>query len=66
MSRFSDRIVAEPVRFWSVLTGIVTAIFGIILWAGANPELMGLILVVWAALGTLFQFFFVRNKVTPV
>jgi uncharacterized membrane protein HdeD (DUF308 family) len=65
MGTISDRITAEPVRFWSVLTGIVTAIFGIILWAGASPELMGLVLVVWAAVGTLFQFFFVRNKVTP-
>jgi hypothetical protein len=68
MGRISDRITAEPVRFWAALTGLVTAIIGalvgfeIVSW---TAELTGFILVVWAAIGTVFQFFFVRNKVTP-
>jgi hypothetical protein len=61
----AERIQAEPVRFWSALTGIVTAIFGVVAYFGVEQELLGLLLVIWAAVGTLFQFFFVRNKVTP-
>lgn len=64
-----DRIKDEPVRFWGVLTALVTAILGalvgfeIVDW---TAELTGFILVVWAAIGGVFQFFYVRNKVTPV
>jgi len=63
-----ERIKQEPVRFWSTLTGIITAGFGILIGFGIldwTAEQIGLILVLWAAVGSLFQFFYVRNKVTP-
>lgn len=69
MGFISDRITAEPVRFWAALTGIVTAILGLLVGfeiVNWTAEATGFILVVWAAIGTLFQFFFVRNKVTPL
>ena len=63
-----ERITQEPVRFWSTLTGIITAIFGALIGFGIidwTQEQVGMILVVWAAAGSLFQFFYVRNRVTP-
>ncbi len=64
-----DKIKQEPVRFWSTLTGIITAVFGALIGFGIlewTMDQVGLVLVVWAAVGSLFQFFYVRNKVTPV
>lgn len=64
-----ERIKQEPVRFWSSLTGIITALFGLLIGFGIldwTQEQTGFVLVLWAAIGSLFQFFYVRNKVTPV
>ena len=66
MGKLAERITAEPVRFWATLTGLLTAVFGVIVaQGGMSDELVGGILVVWAAVGALFQFFYVRNKVSP-
>ncbi len=62
-------IKEEPVRFWSAVTALVAAfiallqIFGAVDWTG---DQIAAVMAVVAAVGGLFQFFFVRNKVTPV
>lgn len=64
-----ERIKEEPVRFWAAVMGIVLAVFAILIgfeilvW---TPEQVGLVVAGFTAVGVLFQFFFVRNKVTPV
>ena len=64
-----DYIKNEPVRFWAAVTGIVVAlipvltIFNVINW---TPEQIAAIVALLAAVGVAFQFFFVREKVTPV
>lgn len=64
-----DYIKNEPVRFWAALTGLVVGLipvltlFGVISW---SPEQIAGIVAFLAAAGVLFQFFFVRGKVTPV
>ena len=68
MSKFGDKIAAEPVRFWTTLTAFVTALIGVVIGFGIiefTQEQVGLLLVVWAAIGGMFQFFYVRNQVTP-
>jgi len=61
-------IQEEPVRFWAAITGIVSSIiallqiFGAVNWTG---DQIAAIMLVVAAVGTMFQFFFVRNQVTP-
>ena len=68
MSAFGDKIKAEPVRFWTSLTAFVTALIGAVIGFGVlelTQEQVGLSLIVWAAVGGMFQFFYVRNKVTP-
>ncbi len=61
-----NKIKEEPVRFWGTLTALLTAIFGaIVAQGGLSDGTVGLILVVWAAVGGVFQFFFVRNQVSP-
>ena len=63
-----DYIKDEPVRFWAAITGIVVAlipvltIFNVINW---TPEQIAAVVVLFAAVGVAFQFFFVREKVTP-
>ncbi len=62
-----NKIKEEPVRFWGTLTALVTAIFGVVVAQGGMTDAtVGLILVIWAAVGGVFQFFFVRSKVSPV
>jgi VIT1/CCC1 family predicted Fe2+/Mn2+ transporter len=62
-------IKEEPVRFWAAIMGLVAAVialligFDIVSW---SSEQVGLIIGVLTAVGVLFQFFFVRNQVTPV
>lgn len=63
-----DYIRREPVRFWSALTAFIEAfialliVFGALTWTDVQvATVMGLV----AAGGGLFQFFFVRSKVTP-
>ena len=62
-------IKTEPVRFWAAITGIVIATFAVLVgfevvaWTQTQ---IGLILGLFTAIGVLFQFFFVREKVTPV
>lgn len=62
-------IKEEPVRFWAAVTGIVVAgiplltLFGVI---NLTEQQTAGILTFLVAVGVLFQFFFVRNKVTPV
>lgn len=64
-----DYIAREPVRFWSAVTGLVAAVvallqlFGVIDWTA--DQVAGVMGVV-AAAGAMFQFFFVREQVTPV
>lgn len=64
-----ETIAQEPVRFWAVITGLIVAVFAalvgfeIVNW---TQEQIALILGVFAALGVVFQFFFVRNQVTPL
>lgn len=64
-----DIIKAEPVRFWAAIMGLIAAAiavligFEIVNW---TMEQVGLIIGFFTAVGVLFQFFFVRNKVTPV
>lgn len=59
----------EPVRFWAAITGVVVAVFAclvgfeVVTW---SQEQIGLILGVLTAIGLVFQFFFVREQVTPV
>lgn len=62
-------IKEEPVRFWSAVTGLVAAVFALLVGfevVNWTSEQIALIMGVLAAVGVLFQFFFVRNKVTPV
>ena len=62
-------IKEEPVRFWAAVSGLIAAVFALLIGfeiVSWTPEQVGLILGVLAAVGTLFQFFFVREKVTPV
>ena len=62
-------IKEEPVRFWAAITGLIVAIFAVLVGfdiVSWTTDQIGLILGVLAAIGVLFQFFFVRNKVTPV
>lgn len=62
-------IKEEPVRFWAAITGLIVAVFAalvgfdVVSW---SQDQIGLILGVLAAVGVLFQFFFVRNEVTPM
>ncbi len=62
-------IQAEPVRFWAALTGIIVAtiplltLFNVI---SLTVDQVAAILTLLVAIGVLFQFFFVRAKVTPV
>lgn len=64
-----EYIKQEPVRFWAAITGLVVAglplliLFGIV---DLSEEQIAGILTFLVAVGVLFQFFFVRNKVTPV
>jgi uncharacterized membrane protein required for colicin V production len=59
----------EPVRFWGAITGVVIAVFAclvgfeVVSW---TDKQIGLILGVLTSIGVLFQFFFVREQVTPV
>jgi hypothetical protein len=61
-------IKEEPVRFWAAIMGVVAATiavligFEIVAWTTTQ---VGLILGLFTAVGVLFQFFFVRNKVSP-
>ena len=63
-----SRIRQEPVVFWGTLTSLIEAIigllaiFGVINW---TTEQMGAVMLVVAAVGTMFAFF-VRSKVAPV
>lgn len=59
----------EPVRFWGAITGVVIAVFACLVGFGVvdwTEQQIGLILGVLTAVGVLFQFFFVREQVTPV
>ena len=62
-------IAEEPVRFWAAVTGLFFAVlaalvgFGVIALTEAQ---IGLLLAVMTAAGVLFQFFFVRERVSPV
>jgi uncharacterized membrane protein required for colicin V production len=62
-------IKQEPVRFWAAIMGLIAAViaaligFDVVSW---TTEQVGLIIGVLTAVGVLFQFFFVRNQVTPV
>lgn len=64
-----EYIKNEPVRFWAAITGLIAAVFALLIgfevvtW---TAEQIALIMGVLAAVGVLFQFFFVREKVTPV
>lgn len=63
-----ERIKAEPVAFWGILTALVEAIIGLALifgWVDWTAEQVGAIMLVVAVLGTALTFF-VRGKVTPV
>lgn len=62
-------IEKEPVRFWAGITGLVQAIiplllvFDLIDWSTDQiAAVMGLL----AAIGFMFMFFYVREKVSPV
>lgn len=62
-------IKQEPVRFWAAVTGLVAAVFALLIGfevVSWTPEQIALIMGVLTAVGTLFQFFFVREQVTPV
>jgi len=62
-------IKAEPVRFWAAITGLVVAaiplltLFGVI---SLTEDQVAGILTFLVAVGVLFQFVVVREKVTPV
>jgi uncharacterized membrane protein len=62
-------IAQEPVRFWAAITGVIVAVIPLLTLFGvielSSDQVSG-ILAVLVALGVLFQFFFVREKVTPV
>lgn len=61
-------ITKEPVRFWAAITGVIEAVipvlilFGIIDW---SADQIAAVMLLVAAIGTLFAFFFVREQVTP-
>jgi hypothetical protein len=59
----------EPVRFWAALTGVIVAVIPLLTLFGvvelSSDQVSGILAVLVAA-GVLFQFFFVREKVTPV
>lgn len=62
-------IATEPVRFWAAVTGIVVAVIPLLTLFGVvdlTSDQIAAILAVLVAVGVLFQFFFVREKVTPV
>ena len=62
-------ITQEPVRFWAAITGVFFALLAVIVgfgWISFTEVQIGLLLALMTALGVLFQFFFVREKVTPV
>jgi hypothetical protein len=62
-------IKQEPVRFWAAITGVVVAVFAALVGFGVvdwTQEQIGLILGVLTAIGVVFQFFFVREEVTPI
>ena len=64
-----DYIKNEPVRFWAAITGIVVALFPVLTLFGVidfTAEQVSGVLVLLAAVGVAFQFFVVREKVTPV
>ncbi len=61
-------IKREPVRFWAAITGVIIAIQLLLvafevfsLTEDQNLAVLGTLV----ALGVLFQFFFVRERVTP-
>ena len=62
-------IAQEPVRFWAAVTGVIVAVIPLLTLFGVidltSDQVSG-ILAVLVALGVLFQFFFVRERVTPV
>ena len=64
-----EYVTHEPVRFWSALTAIVVEAialaegFGLLAW---TPDQIALVLGMVAAVGGLFQFFYVRDRVTPL
>jgi hypothetical protein len=62
-------IAQEPVRFWAAVTGVIVAVIPLLTLFGvielSSDQVSG-ILAVLVAMGVLFQFFFVREKVTPV
>ena len=62
-------IAEEPVRFWAAITGIVVAIFPVLALFGIvelSTEQIAGIITLLTAVGVLFQFFFVRERVSPV
>ena len=62
-------IAQEPVRFWAAITGVIVAVIPLLTLFGVielSSDQVSCILAVLVALGVLFQFFFVREKVTPV
>mgnify|MGYP000468587674 CR=1 FL=1 len=64
-----DYITNEPVRFWAAVTGIVIAVFPLLTLFNIvelSADQIAAILTLLVAVGVLFQFLVVRNKVTPV
>ena len=62
-------IAQEPVRFWAAVTGVIVAVIPLLTLFGVldlTADQISGILAVLVALGVLFQFFFVRERVTPV
>ncbi len=64
-----DYIKREPVRFWAAVTGIIMALFPVLTLFGVidwSVDQIAAVLALFAAIGVTFQFFFVRNKVSPI
>ena len=62
-------IAQEPVRFWAAITGIVIAVIPVLALLGIvelSTEQIAGIMTLLTAVGVLFQFFFVRERVSPV
>ena len=61
-------IAQEPVRFWAAITGIVVAAIPVLALFGIvelTTEQIAGVITLLTAVGVLFQFFFVRQRVTP-